>query len=293
MTTTLPGASPWLTPGLRQQLAHLWAESALFEHASVGSFAKFSLHLLHLGASADLLHACHQAALDEIKHARLCFALASFYGEQTLGPGPLQLPLDVLGSLAVADIVEAAIREGCVGETLASLEAQEAYRGAREPRVRDALAIITEDEAQHAELAWKFLVWILPRADSNVRQRAVATFADELQKKIALAANPSSDNAAWPDELMWNGRLSPATQQHVYARGVSEVVLPAARQLLPELSARVGALVTLPLLEGSRLRQGVFTSPKNSSRPSSTFASSCFAIRPKTRRMRRLSIEHT
>ena len=105
--------------------AALWAESAQFEHASIGSFAKFSLHLLAVRAPPELLYACHDAARDELKHAELCFGLASRYARRPLGPGPLPLPVHVLGATDLASVLRAAIEEGCVGETLASLEAAE------------------------------------------------------------------------------------------------------------------------------------------------------------------------
>jgi hypothetical protein len=70
---------------------------ALLEHASVASFARFSLQLMAAGAPASLVEAAHRAALDEIEHARLTFRLASRYEGRALGPGPL--PVD--GSVAV------------------------------------------------------------------------------------------------------------------------------------------------------------------------------------------------
>jgi hypothetical protein len=47
------------------------------------------LELLALGAPAELVEKAHVAALDEIEHARICFALASAYGGERYGPGPL------------------------------------------------------------------------------------------------------------------------------------------------------------------------------------------------------------
>src|SRR6185437_10815965 len=66
-----------LDAGARASLAETWTVLALLEHASVASFARVSLQLLAVGAPGDLVGATHQAALDEIRHARLCFALAS------------------------------------------------------------------------------------------------------------------------------------------------------------------------------------------------------------------------
>lgn len=53
-----------------------WTTAARAEHASVASFARFTLQLLHLGAPADLVADAQQAGLDEVRHARLCFGVA-------------------------------------------------------------------------------------------------------------------------------------------------------------------------------------------------------------------------
>ena len=65
-------------PGpLRDAVVKAWTTAARAEHASVASFARFTLQLLHLGAPADLVADAQQAALDEVRHARLCFGVAS------------------------------------------------------------------------------------------------------------------------------------------------------------------------------------------------------------------------
>ena len=56
------------------------------EQASVASFARFSLDLLSVGAPADLVDDAHDAAKDEIQHAKLAFGLASFYLGETVQP---------------------------------------------------------------------------------------------------------------------------------------------------------------------------------------------------------------
>ena len=62
--------------GARRARGRAWTADALLEHASVASFSRLSLALLAVGAPADLVALAHRAALDEIRHARLCFALA-------------------------------------------------------------------------------------------------------------------------------------------------------------------------------------------------------------------------
>jgi hypothetical protein len=64
---------------LRRRLAERWSRAALAEHASIASFARFTLQLLRGG-------------LDEIEHARLSFRVASVFAGRSLGPGPLPIP---------------------------------------------------------------------------------------------------------------------------------------------------------------------------------------------------------
>jgi hypothetical protein len=64
----------------RRVLAEAWLVAAQTEHASIPAFAQLSLQLAALGASSDLVEATHRAALDEIRHARRCYALARAFG---------------------------------------------------------------------------------------------------------------------------------------------------------------------------------------------------------------------
>jgi hypothetical protein len=61
-----------------------WLRDALAEHASVGAFSAFNLSLLALGAPADLVRGGAAAALDEVFHAKACFALASRHDDRRL-----------------------------------------------------------------------------------------------------------------------------------------------------------------------------------------------------------------
>lgn len=77
---------------------------AQLEHASVAAFSSFSLSLLALGAPSRLLRSCAMATLDEIRHAELCFALASEYLGRALAPAPL----DTTGAKVCTDEVQLA-----------------------------------------------------------------------------------------------------------------------------------------------------------------------------------------
>jgi hypothetical protein len=74
------------------------------EHASIASFAKFSLQLVMVAAPSALLADAHAAAVDEIHHARVAFALASRLLGRPLGPGPVDLAGDVIGERTLAAV---------------------------------------------------------------------------------------------------------------------------------------------------------------------------------------------
>ena len=148
-----------LSSDARRWAGERWARRAQMEHASIASFAKFSLQLVMVAAPPSLLADAHRAAVDEIHHARVSFAVASRLLGQPLGPGPVDLDGDVVGERTLAAVAAETMRDGCVGETLAVAEAREAGERAADPAIRHAMSCLHRDEQRHAELAWRFAAW--------------------------------------------------------------------------------------------------------------------------------------
>src|SRR5262249_26143628 len=94
------------------------------------------------------------------------------------GPGPLALD-GALDGRDLAMFVRTLVREGCVGETIAAIEARIEHEDESDPAVRAALATIADDEARHAELAWRTVAWLL--AEHEVRHVIEA----ELRQAVA------------------------------------------------------------------------------------------------------------
>ena len=143
----------------RQSAAQRWRLAGLTEHASVASFSRASLELMAVGAPADLLADTHQAALDEIRHAKVAFGLAQYFGGDAAAPGPLPI-----GTVAVAtSLAELAARtytEGCVGETLSVARVQlQLLAGDFLPEEEAAMRAVFADEARHSALAWRTVAW--------------------------------------------------------------------------------------------------------------------------------------
>jgi hypothetical protein len=180
-----------LAPDLRERLTSEWTRAAQLEHASIAAFSRFLLELLAFGAPSELVAETVQAIEDERRHARLCFSLASAFAGESLGPDAL----DVEGALPAPSLertLGTALLEGCIGETVAALEASELASHCRDPLLRDVLEGIAADERRHAELAWKFAHWALCRDRGLIRLLEVALVAvqDEILEYDPLTSGP-------------------------------------------------------------------------------------------------------
>jgi hypothetical protein len=227
----------------RAALADAWGREALFEHASIASFARFVLELLAIGAPSDLVAAAQRALSDEHHHARLCFGLASAYRGEALSPGPL--PIDgALGSSGDLPAIAASLaREGCVAETVAALQALLARDEARDPVVKAALARIADDEVEHAALAWRTLRWILDQGRSDVRSAVARVFA-EAEAHVSLGA--ITDRPGDPAAMRAHGYL-PIEERRALARGaLGQIIGPAATALLAAPASRASVDVLAP-----------------------------------------------
>jgi hypothetical protein len=212
-----------LSPEIRARLAEAWTADGLLEHASIASFGRFALELLAVGAPADLVAEAHRAALDEVEHARLCLGLAAAYAGSPIAPAPFPFGGRVEVSADLASIAARAVREGCVGETLGALHAAEQLAGTEDPRVRAALSAIAEDEARHAELAFRFVAWALAHGGAAVRAAVAGAFAEP----VALP-EPSD----LPAEMAAHGRLSPSAARAFAERALAEVIRPCSARML-------------------------------------------------------------
>ena len=205
----------------RQDLARRWAQIAAMEHASIASFARFTLELLSLGAPPELLAQSQQAAADEVRHAQLAYGLASAFAQQPLGPGPLSLsgvvPASDLRAFALSLIAEA-----CVGESIGAAEALAAAEAVPEPTLRAALRAVAEDEARHAALAWRALGWALRGADAGLK----AELRDRAEAAIAGLLG-ASEQVHEPEYGLLGGKETQALRERA-ARQVVRPLLDAA-----------------------------------------------------------------
>lgn len=165
-----------------KNLASDWMERSLAEHASIASFASFTISLLTNAAPPELIRDALRAALDEVEHATTSFELASLFSSQkNVEPGPLPRSSHDFRQ-DVGGLVESTFREGCVDETLSALaagyradvygaceeEGEEDGGGCEtEGMLRQKLIKIALDEARHSGLAWRTILWACSSSSVN------------------------------------------------------------------------------------------------------------------------------
>ena len=216
-----------LEPNMRKKLAEAWLNAALDEHASIAAFSRFSLHLMALAAPPQLLGNAHQAALDELEHAKLCFAIYEVYAGEPAAPSPMNLPQNLLGPLTPEAIVGAAVAEGCVGETIAAHEAQQLAELCEPIPLKTVLKQIAIDEQKHAELAWKFIAWALKRFGSSVQKSIDEAF-------IATCVHDDTPYFTTDEDAIYlaHGIAPPKLKSELRTSAIDEVIRPLRHALI-------------------------------------------------------------
>jgi hypothetical protein len=222
---------------LRERLARDWLRAARLEHASIAAFGRFLLELLAFGAPAELVNLTIQAMDDERRHAELCFALASEYAGVPLGPAELDLE-GALPAPTLERSLVTAIREGCVGETIAALEAAELAERVSDAVLRAVLTRVAADEKRHAELAFRFVEWALSRLGEH-GHALVESEIDGVRSELPSLTDPVDEPAT--SELARRGILNEGLARAVRAAALQAAVLPALEGQLAHARTRNAA----------------------------------------------------
>ena len=232
-----------------RELARVWLADGLEEHASIAAFARFTMMLLSVSAPPELVVAAQRASIDEVAHARECFALAQRYdGGRPVGPGPLDVH-DALGPFSLADVAALTTEEGCIGETLGVALATEQLTLAQDPQVRRVLARIIRDETRHAELAWRFVAWAIGEEQrGSPRARGVSAAVTRAAQHAIAATRAMIVRAGPADLAAWHahGRLTCAEARDISERAIQDVVLPCLHVLTRDASPANEGSATLP-----------------------------------------------
>lgn len=179
----------------RGAIAAQWRENGRTEHASVAAFARLTLDLMALGAPPELVADANRDALDEIRHAELCFGLARAIDGRVESPGAFPEAARTrmlsrsrtlaLAELAVDSLVDGALHEGVSARIIAKLA-----RRCEAPAIHAILKEIAADEGRHARHGWDVVRWCLAEGGEPIARALEG----------ALRALPTTMSSPMPDE---------------------------------------------------------------------------------------------
>jgi hypothetical protein len=229
--TSLSEHASSLSADARSILGAHWVAAAAMEHASVAAFARHVLQLMALGAPEPLIASAQAAIIDEHRHARDCFGIASTYLDRPVGPDSFPeagRPFDV----DLESVLREVIAEGCIGETIAALRAQHASARCEQTYLSDRLARIADDELRHAMLAWEFVRWALDQ-DPKMAQGVLRQALGLLESGIGPVVE--GPECGYPQ----HGCLARRDRERMAEEGRTEVIVPLIRGLLAEPAPRL------------------------------------------------------
>ncbi len=155
------------------------AMQAYYEAVSVIAFERLADALEREGAPASLVMRARKAAAEEDRHAAIFRALAEQNGATVREPNV------VAESGSLLELACENAREGQVRETHGALVVLHQARHAKTPEIREAFALIADDEISHAALSSDLATWFegkLTRNEQAIVARARREAARELRE---------------------------------------------------------------------------------------------------------------
>jgi hypothetical protein len=201
----------------------MWLQDGLAVLAAVAAFGQLALQLMRFGAPHELVAAAHAAALDEIAHARLCFALAAEYGQAAGDVAPFRAATQLDREMDVAQLMDESIIDGAFAEGVAANGLLCAATRARDATVAATLTRLSRDESRHATLGWDIAAWALRAAPATTRARLPAVLARLGRLRLDVSAHP--------DGLLEHGRLDAASARWIFEATRAEVAQRLRQQL--------------------------------------------------------------
>lgn len=206
---------------LRATVAEGWLEDARTEHASVAAFSRLSLDLLAISAPPALVLRTHEAAIDEVHHARIGYAIASAYAGQKLEP----LSYGAAASLEprevdLALVARESLLEGVVGEGACADLLRRGSTKVESHVLARHMARLAADEGRHAELAKDIVRFCVAKAGPSLMVSLV-----EAVSAASRSALPESEGEAESDALAAHGRFTKSEWRGAYTKARTDALV--------------------------------------------------------------------
>jgi hypothetical protein len=196
--------------GVTDRVREEWRARIAAEYTSAAITQQLVLWLIQAGAPPDLIEAGLAIVADELVHSRMSHEVYAEAG----GTLPPSIERDQLGiarqhPVLELDILRAAVRVFCLGETVAVPLFKHLRERCTQPSARAALDRILRDEVRHRDFGWDLLDWLCASAIGNdvpalVADQLPAMFA-ELEESYGTR-NPTvagDDGEMTEDERAW------------------------------------------------------------------------------------------
>ncbi len=231
-----------------------WQARTAAEYTSASITQELILWLMVIGAPPDLIDDGVVIVQDELVHSRLSAEVYRAAG----GTTPPAIDRAALGLTRQYDVIEldvlaAAVRVFCLGETVAVPLFSHLREHCTEPVARVALERILRDEVRHREFGWDVLDYLTTTSIASLiapwlRNELPALFVDLMRSYGILNKTIEADNGQITDsERAW-GLAAPRDYATILDRTFERDYLPrfAARDIaaLPAWQAAVALATT-------------------------------------------------
>jgi hypothetical protein len=226
-----------------ERVRHEWRARIAAEYTSAAITQQLVLWLIQAGAPPDLIEAGLVIVADELVHSRMSHEVYVAAG----GREPPAIDRDQLGIARTSDsleldILRAAVRVFCLGETVAVPLFSHLRASCTEPSARAALDRILRDEVRHRDFGWDLLDWLCasPIGDQVpglVMQLLPDMFADLEQSYGTGNPTIATDTGEMTDaERAW-GLAPPREYAAILAQTIEKDYRPrfAARSVVIEM----------------------------------------------------------
>jgi len=209
-----------------------WRARIAAEYTSAAITQHLTLWLIQAGAPPDLIDAGLAIVGDELVHSRMSHEVyVAAGGDQAPAIRQHDLGLARRGDL-IADVLDAAVRVFCLGETVAVPLFAHLRARCTEAVARAALDRILRDEVRHRDFGWDLLDWLSTLTDIGAIAPRLPAMLAELGTAYGTG-NPvvaEDSGAMTDDERAWG--LAPPRE---YAAILTETI---DRDYRPRFAAR-------------------------------------------------------
>jgi hypothetical protein len=207
-----------------------WRARIAAEYTSAAITQQLVLWLIQAGAPPDLIDAGLAIVADELVHSRMSHAVYALAG----GTEPPEIDRTQLGIARTSetlelDILRAAVRVFCLGETVAVPLFKHLREKCTHAPAREALDRILRDEVRHRDFGWDLLDWLctLPIDVPGIISEQLPGMLTELEASYGVG-NPTiaSDTGEMTDDERAWGLAPPREYAQILAATIEKDYKP-------------------------------------------------------------------